>query len=251
VKSGLTSKNDIRHKTYIPLTGKEVSAPPLHDDAGTDPFVPPIQRVIRQIVGREHGGDSASAQIAAVNRRSRVIRDIIRTLLESSDPLVLLGDPGTGKTMTLQQAALRLFDSEIKRVFPVVTLYVRLGEFYVAGPVTPDHVWKYVKASVSPKISPDLQRRVCVVDGRRHRPVAKVQPWRALDVHSRNQWRKSRFDAAYLELDIWSRGPNRIPNRRLRGRLCRSWVNRNSDCSRNSFFGFDELSGCHGACEAF
>src|SRR6185503_2578711 len=46
---------------------------------------------------------------------------------------------------------------------------------------------------------PDLQRRVCVIDGRRHRPVAKVQPWRALDVHSRNQRRKSRFDAAYLE----------------------------------------------------
>jgi len=164
-------ENDIRHKTYIPLTGKEVSAPPLHDDAGTDPFVPPIQRVIRQIVGRENGGDSASAQIAAVNRRSRVIRDIIRTLLESSDPLVLLGDPGTGKTMTLQQAALRLFDSEIKRVFPVVTLYVRLGEFYVAGPVTPDHVWKYVKASVSPKISPYLDaldsadRLVVLFDG--------------------------------------------------------------------------------------
>jgi TIR domain/NACHT domain len=150
-------ENDIRQKTYIPLEGKEVSSTPLQDGPGTDPFVPPMQRVIRQVVGLESGGDSASAQIAAVNRNNRVIRNIMRTLLRSKEPLVLLGDPGTGKTMSLQQAALSLFESQIKRVFPIVTLYVRLGEFYVSGRVTPEDVWKYVKTSVSPQISPYLE----------------------------------------------------------------------------------------------
>jgi len=149
-------ENDIRHKTYIPLAGKEVSSTPLQGGPGTDPFVPPVQQVIRQVVGLERGGDSASAQIAAVNRTSHIIRNIIKTLLRSIEPLVLLGDPGTGKTMTLQQTAMVLFDSEIKRVFPIVTLYVRLGEFYVEGPVGPEEVWSYVKASVSPQISPYL-----------------------------------------------------------------------------------------------
>jgi hypothetical protein len=150
-------QNDIRHKTYIPLAGKEVASTPLQDEPSTDPFVPPMQRAIRQVVGRERGGDSASAQIAAVNRNSRVIRNIIHTLLHSSDPLVLLGDPGTGKTMTLQQAALLLMESEIKRVFPIITLYVRLGEFYVDNRVTQEDVWTYVKASVAPEISPYLE----------------------------------------------------------------------------------------------
>jgi Cdc6-like AAA superfamily ATPase len=150
-------ENDIRHKTYIPPSGKEVLSTPLQSGPSTDPFVPPMQRVIRQIMGRDRGGDSASAQIAAVNRSSRVIRNIITTLLRSADPLVLLGDPGTGKTMTLQQAAMVLFESQIKRVFPIVTLYVRLGEFYVEGRVTPEHVWHYVKASASPQISPYLE----------------------------------------------------------------------------------------------
>jgi hypothetical protein len=149
-------ENDIRQKTYIPLAGKEVSSTSLQGGPGMDPFVPPIQRAIRQVVGRSAGGDSASAQIAAVNRSSRVIRNILKTLLNSTDPLVLLGDPGTGKTMTLQQTAMVLFDSEIRRVFPIVTLYVRLGEFYVEGRVTPEDVWRYVKASVSPQISPYL-----------------------------------------------------------------------------------------------
>src|ERR1043165_2866290 len=150
-------ENDIRLKTYVPLAGKEVASTPLHAHAGSDPFHPPVQQSIRQILGREKGGGSASPQIAAVNRNSRVIRNLIRTLIRSDEPLVLLGDPGTGKTMTLQQVALRLLTSEEERVFPRVTLYVRLGEFYVEGRVTSDDVWRYVKASVPPEISPYLE----------------------------------------------------------------------------------------------
>src|SRR6185503_7229036 len=151
-------ENDIRHKTYIPLAAKEFATTAFQGAQGPDPFVPPMQRVIRQVVGLERGGDSASAQIAAVNRSSRLIRNIIKTLLRADDPLVLLGDPGTGKTMTLQQTALVLFESEIRRLFPIVTIYIRLGEFYVQGrPVTPDDVWNYVKTSVSPQISPYLE----------------------------------------------------------------------------------------------
>jgi hypothetical protein len=168
-------ENDIRHKTYIPLAGKEFrrSHQPIEfNDKSSDPFVKPIHQVIRQIIGLAQGGDAASAQIAAVNRQSRVVRNILKMLRRIPDPLVLLGDPGTGKTMTLQQTAKAMADAESKRVFPIITLYVRLGEFHVDGKLTPDRVMDYVKRSAPPPIRPYIDaldragnRLVIIFDG--------------------------------------------------------------------------------------
>jgi transcriptional regulator of aromatic amino acid metabolism len=47
-----------------------------------------------------------SPQIAAASRRSKRIRNIEKKLAHTKDPLVLPGDPGSGKTLTLQQAHL-------------------------------------------------------------------------------------------------------------------------------------------------
>jgi len=169
-------ENEIRHKTYIPLAGKEFQPayqPSEFNEKAGDPFVKPIHQVIRQIIGLAQGGDAASAQIAAVNRQSRVVRNILKTLQRTPDPLVLLGDPGTGKTMTLQQTAKSLAETESKRAFPTITLYVRLGEFHVEeGEVTPEHVLDYVKRVTPEKIKPYVDaldragdRLVIIFDG--------------------------------------------------------------------------------------
>lgn len=115
LRSGL--ENEIHEKTYLPLRARNVPRGALAG-RGRDPFVRPIQHVIRQVLGRAEGGDSASAQIAAVNRRSRQVRNIVHALARSEDPLVLLGDPGSGKTMTLQETVLALAAREARRVFP-------------------------------------------------------------------------------------------------------------------------------------
>jgi hypothetical protein len=169
-------ENEIRHKTYIPLTGKEFQPthqPSEFNEKAGDPFVKPIHQVIRQIIGLAQGGDAASAQIAAVNRQSRVVRDILKTLQRTPDPLALLGDPGTGKTMTLQQTARSMAEAESKRVFPTITLYVRLGEFHVEeGEVTPEHALDYVKRVAPETIRPYIDaldragdRLVIIFDG--------------------------------------------------------------------------------------
>jgi Cdc6-like AAA superfamily ATPase len=147
-------ENNIQQKTYIPPVGKEVPAAVFPDEVSKDPFVKPVHSIIRQIIGPAQGGDTASAQIAAVNRRSRVVQNMLKTLLSTDDPLVLLGDPGTGKTMTLQQAAIALADLEINRQFPIITLYIRLGEFRVEGEVGPEAVMDYVKQSSPPSLRP-------------------------------------------------------------------------------------------------
>ena len=147
-----TIENEIKQKTYIPNIARQVPIVPFADREGVDPFVQPIHQIIREIAGREKGGDSASAQTAALNRKSRIVRNLLKGLQRSVEPLILLGDPGTGKTLTLQQVALAQTRSELRRVFPAVTLYVRLGEFHVEGKVSPASVLDYVKLSVAPEL---------------------------------------------------------------------------------------------------
>ncbi|MBI5715965.1 MAG: NACHT domain-containing protein [Chloroflexi bacterium] len=150
-------RNEFREKTYLPLAGKPLpSVGPVAREIDKDPFVSPIHQVVLQIMGRSYGGDSASAQIAAASRQSRVVRNILKHLDHTQTPLILLGEPGSGKTMTLQQAAMLLAKRESRRVFPRVPIYVRLGEFYVEGKVDEGDVWEYVKQSVPSSI----QRRI-------------------------------------------------------------------------------------------
>jgi hypothetical protein len=147
-------ENEIAKKNYIPNAAKRVVTGLAADSPTEDPFVRPVHQIIRGLVGRSEGGDSATAQIAAVNRRSRVIRNIVKTLLNTGDPLILLGDPGTGKSLTLQQAAIALAAVELHRVYPAVPLFVRLGEFHRDSHVTAEDVLDYVKESAPTRIRP-------------------------------------------------------------------------------------------------
>ncbi len=149
-------ENNLREKTYLPLTGKLVPSNPTALATSRDPFVSPINQVILHLAGRAQGGDSASAQIAAVNRQSRVVRNILRKVDQTEEPLILLGEPGSGKTMTLQNAVMVLTKGESRRVFPRVPVYVRLGEFHVEGKVDWEDVWVYVKQAIPPLIQDRL-----------------------------------------------------------------------------------------------
>lgn len=157
-------ENNLGEKTYLPLAGRPVPPSPIAQAANRDPFVSPIHQSILHLAGRAQGGDSASAQIAAVNRQSRVVRNILKKIDQTEEPLILLGEPGSGKTMTLQRAAMMLAAGESRRVFPRVPVYVRLGEFHVEGNVDKEAVWAYVQQTIPPSI----QRRIDALayDGR-------------------------------------------------------------------------------------
>ena len=164
-------ENELARKTYIPPVSREVQRDPSFDGA-SDPFVRPIHQVIREVMGRSRGGDAANAQIAAVNRKSRIVRDLLRTLMRAKEPIVLLGDPGTGKTMTLQSLVIELARREERRVFPLIPVYVRLGEFHSDGAVNADTVFAYLAKRCPPELRPYLRdldsargRLIVVFDG--------------------------------------------------------------------------------------
>src|SRR6185295_13406649 len=108
-------------------------------------FFTPIQQVIKEILGVSHGGDAQSAQISAISKKSRFVRNMVKRVLRAREPLILLGDPGTGKSITLQEAARLIARRERKSVFPKICLFIRLGEFRVTGPATAEAVWQHIK----------------------------------------------------------------------------------------------------------
>lgn len=160
-----------RTKTYVPVHGRTVPRAPAAADEGVDPFVRPIHQVIRKVLGRSEGGDAVTAEIALVQRQSRTVRNLARTLRGADEPLILLGDPGSGKSMTLQRVACSMIDAELHRVFPVLTLYVPLGEFHVDGEVSHRDVLGHVRSTLAPEVARWLDaldhagRLVIVFDG--------------------------------------------------------------------------------------
>jgi len=110
-------------------------------------FLTPIQQLIKEIVGVSHGGDAQNAQISALSKKSKFVRNLVSRLLKADEPLILLGDPGTGKSITLQQTALLIAEKESKRLFPNICVFIRLGEFRLSGEET---VWDYVRKATPP-----------------------------------------------------------------------------------------------------
>jgi hypothetical protein len=160
--------NDITEKTYVEPHAKDLPEGANRFRAKQTGFLTPTQQLIKEILGLSHGGDAQNAQISALSKKSKFVRNLVNRLLKADEPLILLGDPGTGKSITLQQTALLIAEKERKRVFPKVCLFIRLGEFRLSGEQT---VWDYVLKVTPPQIRPyidslgTLGRLVIFFDG--------------------------------------------------------------------------------------
>jgi hypothetical protein len=116
-----------------------------------------IRRTVRLLSGVSHGGDEASAQLASFNQPSRVVRNVASLLRRKSEPIILLGDPGSGKSMTLRQVGLQIAQFGLQRSRPPVVIYVRLGQYREARGDKPLGIWSLVKQHI-PSIPPEAGR---------------------------------------------------------------------------------------------
>jgi hypothetical protein len=147
---------DIKSKTYVEPPVKNVSENTWLLKARRLGF---MKQRIKEIVGLSHGGDGHTARVAILSRKSKFVRNMVRRLLRANEPLVLLGDPGVGKSMTLLKAAQLMCERECTKIFPRVCLIVRLGGFRIEGNWE-TAVWDYVVDSTHVQIRPYLAELV-------------------------------------------------------------------------------------------
>ncbi|KZN39392.1 hypothetical protein N480_00755 [Pseudoalteromonas luteoviolacea S2607] len=119
---------------YVPLRAQEAPKSIASSKYNTRTVLTPYQQLIKQLAGHAKGGDSASASMALLSRKSKIVRNILNAMDVATKPLVLLGEPGSGKSMTLKQAAWRLCEQEKVKQLPAACLLIRLGDFFVETP---------------------------------------------------------------------------------------------------------------------
>jgi predicted NACHT family NTPase len=130
-----------------------------------------VRTQIRYVLDPREGGESATPQLALVNKRNRAVRNIVKVLINSKEPLVLLGDPGSGKTMTMRSVALALIARESKRVFPSLVAIVRLSRLSFGKAMSHEMVHNLVKDTLPASLRGHYaslvasQRMVVLFDG--------------------------------------------------------------------------------------
>jgi hypothetical protein len=144
---------------YVPLPGRTV--PTGQGGRGTSPAqVLRIRQTIRLIVDPREGGDAATPQVTILNKRSRRIRNLVFELAHGSDPFVLLGDPGTGKSWTMREIARSLAIEHQKRVFPSIVIFIPLSTMPQRATIDGDLVTSVVKARLPKRLQPHFERYV-------------------------------------------------------------------------------------------
>jgi NACHT domain len=156
------------NRDYLPLDARDLGhSPALHAKFPTalrGDYVRKVRQVIRVVLDEASSGYQTTARLASVNRRSRIVRNLLRELLLSRYPLILLGDPGIGKSMTLREAGKRLAEKQLRCVYPKVTVYVRLGDLETRAAITMETIRTFIINNVPLKPRTFLNN---VIDERR------------------------------------------------------------------------------------
>jgi hypothetical protein len=91
--------------------------------------LPQIRPAIAEIVGAVDRPQSITVASDVIGMETRTVRSVLNVLLTRHDPLVLLGEPGSGKSTTLRELVVQLARRAL--IFPgsPIPIYVELGRF--------------------------------------------------------------------------------------------------------------------------
>lgn len=127
---------------------RESSAFDVHVPRGA--AVERIRHLLKLLSGVSHGGDQATAQLASLSRRSKVVRDAVATLVRARRPVILLGEPGSGKSMTLREVARETVHRRSRGPKPPVVVYARLAAYTSTDGDGVGNVIEFIRTQIPP-----------------------------------------------------------------------------------------------------
>lgn len=164
-------QKEIEAKTYIAPPASAAPDLPGRRSSSRTGFFSKELLTLFEIAGSSKGGDSQDAFVASYSRKAKPVRNLLIKLKRAKEPLILLGEPGSGKSITLMAVARDISEQESKYIFPKICLYVRLGQWTPKPNPTPDDVEELVYQNCKPEVQPYFKdllnagRLIIIFDG--------------------------------------------------------------------------------------
>jgi NACHT domain len=115
---------------------------------------PQIRPAIAEVAGAAGPLESITSASDVVGVQTRSVRNVLHELRSHRHPLVLLGEPGSGKSTTLRELAIRLAQHALKSRHAPIPVYVELGTFRDRlGPNPNETIIELIRKAVPPEMS--------------------------------------------------------------------------------------------------
>ena len=84
---------------------------------------------VRKITGKVRSGGGECANELALKYDTQIVKNAVRELRKGRWPVVLLGEPGSGKSVTIRQVGIDYVNRQIAAKRPKVPVYIPLGYY--------------------------------------------------------------------------------------------------------------------------
>jgi len=97
------------------------------DKSSSKKVLPTIIREIRKLTNEKKYEDCNDLLTTTLTNESTLVTNLTNVLMENEKPYILLGEPGSGKSFTLRDVAIKIIDKELKKIDPKIIIFIEIS----------------------------------------------------------------------------------------------------------------------------